>query len=61
MDLTAELSEALDPNNGTDIEAFLPVLFKLVVISEGDLVHQPFGSFIHACNLTGLSIDLQVI
>ena len=59
--LATELSDVLDPHNEAVTNELLPGLSELVVVSQEDLLLQPFSSFIHARRLAGHSVDLRVI
>jgi hypothetical protein len=61
----AEVSDALDPNNGVVIIEVLPVLSEVVIVTSTrkDLVllKQPFSSFVDARRLAGSPIDIRII
>ena len=59
--LATELSDVLDPHNEAVTNELLPGLSELVVVSQEDLLQQPFSSFIHARRLADHSVDLRVI
>jgi hypothetical protein len=62
---SAELSDALDPNNGAVITELLPVLTEIVIVTPEPrdlvLLKQPFSSFVDARRLAGSPIDIRVI
>ena len=61
----AEVSDALDPNNGVVITKLLPVLSEIVIVSSEPrylvLFDQPFSSFVDARRLAGIPINIRVI
>jgi len=59
--LATELSDVFDPHNEAVTNELLPRLSELVVVSEEDLLLQPFSSFIHARRLAGHPVDLRVV